>query len=542
MDTYLPFKFPRGILSRLKEMSIRNPVTTGLRSALSALRSGFYDSPTTPALQDTKIDRDAARALYYNTIPNMRFGAFAARNIIDGTADYIGLPILTVGDEVTDETINNWVTEHWASSLWQLYRTVLRDSEAWVRVRLPLPNPLLAPGEERIPEIEVIDSDRVTPYYNPTTRELERIEILTDVYMEDEPFNPANIYASGVRSHGRAHQIIEIITRSQFLYYDSTMNEMLVEFTTDNQWGFIPMVQLFNDYDEALHGGSSDLETVYPLFQPFHDIFDQTKTAFKYHANPKVQIQVNDILSFIQNNFPEALQDGKFTGKVSWRDRDVFFMQTGDTGETNEQMNFVKADLNIADAQALLELIIDAICIGAGVTEGILFRARAETADTSDEAQRFKKKVGRKRDNFAPYLRTILRMAMFVSMDNPVTAQISWNEIDSQDLIDFSTAFTNVVTALEVLNRSEIVSKATYRGAVRRFVPNMKANEEEAADAQADVQQENANQVELERQLAEINSLNSDTGNGNGGGPNSGRRARARAALPVAVTPSQPGE
>jgi hypothetical protein len=544
MAEFKPFKFPRGILKRVREMVITSPVTVGLRNTLSALRSGFFEAPTTPALQDTKINRDAARALYYNTAPNMRYGAFIARNIIDGTSDYMGLPILTVGDENTDEEINTWITEHWASDLWQLYRTTLRDADAWVRIRLPLPSPLLAPGEEKIPEIEVIDSDRVTAYYHPSTRELERVEILTDVYIEDEPFNPANIYATGARSHGRAHEIIEIITKDQYLYWDATTNEFLDALTVNNDWNFVPLVQVFNDYDEALHGGSSDLENIYPLLQPFHDIFDQTKTAFGYHANPKVQVQVGDILTFIRNNFPDALtDDGKFTGKVSWRDKDVFFMETGDTGTTNESMSFVTANLNIAEAQALLELIIDVICIGAGVTEGVLFRAQAEGSDTSDEAQRFKKKVGRKRDNVAPYLRSILRMAMLVAMGNPITPQITWPEIDSQDLIDYSTAFANTVTALEILSRSTIISKTTYRASVRRFVPNMKKDAEEAVDAQKDIQQENQDQVDLEKQLAEINPSIPPANSNNGGGPNSPTRSRrVRAALPLQVISSQPGE
>lgn len=536
------FKFGRGVVKRLKEMMISNPVTTGLRNALSALSSNFYEAPTTPALRDTHINRDAARALYYNIDPNVRYGAFVAKNIVDGTADYIGLPILSVGDENLDDELNSWVQDHWAPVLRQLYRTYLRDSNAWIRLRLPYPSPLLATGEELIPQIEVYDSDRVTPYYDPVTQELKRVEILTEVYIEDEPFNPANIYATGARSHGRAHEIIEIITPQQYLYWDATENLLLEDFTTNNDWNFVPLVEVFNDYDEALHGGSSDLETVYPLLQPFHDIFSQTRTAFKYHANPKVQIQVNDVLNFVKNNFPDAIQDGQFTGKVSWRDRDVFFMETGEGGTTNESMSFVTAALNVGDAQTLLELIIDCMCMAAGVTEGVLFRARAEGLETSEGFQRFKKKIERKRDGLAPYLQLLIRMSMFVTKKNPMVSKLSWASIDTQDLIDTASAFNNEVTALEVLSRSSVISKSTYRASVRKFIPAMKVDAEEDKNAQADVAKENSQQIDLQKQMTAVTTPVSGNGNINGSiGPNSATRARVAKALPMDVVPTPPG-
>jgi hypothetical protein len=247
-------------------------------------------------------------------------------------------------------------------------------------------------------------------------------------------------------------------------------------------------------------------------------------------------------MNFIKNNWPEAIgPDGKFTGKVNWRDKEVFFMETGSSGETNEQMGFVTANLNIGDSQVLLELIIDCMCIAAEVTESILLRAKSENGTTGEEFERFKKKIERKRDNLAPYIQRLVRMAMYITMSNPVTPQLSWYEVDVDDLINLSTAFNNEVTALEVLSRSQVISRQTYRASIRRFIPAMKADAIEEAAAQADLQKENQQQLDLQKEQAKIS--NSGNGNGNGGGPNSATtRTRVRQAVPLEVVPSQPGE
>lgn len=526
--------FPRGVLARVREMRIGASLTSGLRNALSTLRSGFYQSPTNPALRDTKIDLDTARALYYNTDPNLNKGAFVARNIIDGTSDYIGLPVLTVADDAVDGVINEWVHKYWKSALREMYRNTLRDADSWVRIRLPLPNVLLGPGEQDIPEIQVYDSDRVTPYYNPATQELERVEILTRVYMEDEPFDPHSLYATGARSHGREHEIIEIISKQTYTYWDATNQRLMDDFTTTNDWGFVPMIQVFNDYDSALHGGSSDLEGVYPFFKILHDFVMQTKTSHGYHADPKVQVQVKDVQNFIRNNFPDSMVNGQFTGKVSWKDRDVFFMES-DSQTGNEAISFITATLNTGESVSLMELIIDFMCMASGVTEGVLFRAKAEGATTSDEFQRFKEKIARKRDNFAPFIQQLIVMGMYITTKNPVKPLLSWRSIDTQDAIDESTAFSNNVTALEVLHRSTVISRSTYRASVRPFLPAMKDDATEEKTAQADVAKETQAQLDLQTKMNALNPPSTTPP-----GPN-GTTKNGRTALPLEVTAPSPG-
>lgn len=509
----------------------------GLRKTLSSMRWGFFSSPSNPVLRDTTIDRDKSRSLYYNTDYTINLGAHLARPIIDGIADFMDLPILTVYDEQTDAELNNLVQNVWGKALWETWRNCLRDTNTWVRVRLPLEDPLMAPDEKNLPLLEVIDADRVTPYYNPVTGVLERVEILTLVYIEDEQFDPMQAYRSGFHPHGREHEIVETITPTAYTYFDVTKQEALDGYTTMNSWGFVPLVEIFNDYDSALHGGVCEIETVYPFLQALHDLLKETKSAHSYSVNPKLKFKVGDVNNFLRNNFPEAFVDGQFTGKISPRQLEAFYM------ESEEDVDFIEITSKVSDSTALIELLIDFICMGAEVTEQVLFRARTEGAIESDEFFRFKKKIARKRESFEPYLQKIVRMAMKVSKGNPKLASISWPEIDPADLVTEATAMNQIVTACEVANRSGVITKSTYRAKIRHFFPTMKTDAKEESEAQAEQAVEQQQQIDFEKKLSEAQGGDSANGNGanrNGGGANSSRRFK-QTGLPIEVVPAQRG-
>lgn len=523
--------FPRSVLVKLKELR-GNTAVQGLRSDFNALKGGFLNRPTTPILRETKIDRDYVRGLYYNTKTELSNGAFFAASIIDGTADFINLPEVTFeGDAVLTALVNNWVLNFWGNKFWEIYRNALRDTNVWVRLRLPYPTPLLSIEEENVPTLEIIDGDRVQPYYNPVTGELIRVEIDTPVFIEEQPWNPNYIQATGARVYGREHDIREIITKDGFFYYDVTMGQYLDEFTTQNDWGFVPLVEIFNDYDSALHGGKSDLEQVFPFFKALHELIVQTRTIHSYHADPKVKFKLDDVINFLRNNWPDSFVNGEFTGKVSWRDRDVFFM------ESSEDATFLEATLKIADSVALAEFLIDCICIAAEVTEGILFRAKATQATTQgDEFFRFKRKIDRKRKNFGEGLQLVIRMATKIATKTAHRPKLSWPPIDLADLAAEGQALNQITTAAEVANRAGIISKQTYGSRVRRFYPGMQDHTAEQTQINSEVQAEQQIQLDFEKRMLAINP---PANNGGGAGLNGNKNGRSR--FPIDILPTSPG-
>lgn len=540
--------FKGTVRRRLKELRAEAFDTDGLRTTLAALRSTFVGktSGTIPALRETTVDYDKVRSLYYNKNSAVPFGAFVAAPIIDGTADMIGLPEINFDADVNlTATVNDWVQNHWRSAIWQMYRNTLRDTKSWVRLRLPFPDPLLDEAQQAdVCILEVIDADRVTGFYDPVTQQLRRIEIVTPVFMEEQPWNPSLFAATGPRAWGREHMIHEVITPTNFYYYDETTGNILDEYTINNNWGFIPMIEVFNDYDSALHGGRSELEQAWPFIKALHELIVQTRNIHAYHADPKIQFRLEDVATFIQNNWPDSYQDGKFTGKVSWRDKDVFFMQ--DT----EQAGFIEATLNENASVNLAEFLIDCICIAAEVTEGVLMRAKSEQTNVdTDEFFRFKKKINRKRDNFQDYIQQIVKMATKISTQQARLPKISWGPISVSDLAAEGQAVNQIVTAAEVANRAGVISKQTYQQKVRPFFPGMRDPDSETTQVNKEQDTEQKRTLDYETQLEAIRAASAGTGIGAGNNPSQAgvngavRKIAGREAnIPLTVIAPRVGE
>lgn len=520
--------FPDRIKRELKEMTTR--AYAGLRNNLDVIKGGFFQAPSTAALRNTTVDYEQARALYYNTNTRLNNGAFFAKPIVDGVADHIGLPIVTLQDENTDQLVNHFINDVWSSQLWEMYRNSLRDTKAWVRLRQPFPSKLLATDEENDVTLEILDAENVTPYYNPVTKELSRVEIALSVYIEEANFTPDLVAATGARVYGREHNLIEIITPDEYMYYDKTTGHVLDEFTTTNSWGFIPLVEVFNDFDSTLNGGSSELENPYPFFQALHDLVIQTRTAHGYHSDPKVKFKLDDVMNFLRNNFAESFDsEGKFSGNVSWKGRDVYFM------ESEEDIGFIQADLNTTDSVSLMEFVIDCICTSAEVTQAVLFRSGSVSSDESDEMLRFKKKIDRKRNNYADAIQKIVKMALVISTGSvQKVPSVSWLPIQTSDLVAEGTAMNQIITAAEVANRAGAISLVTYRGKIRQFFPHMKDNDDEMQQAQKEQAADQQTQLDFEKKMLALNPGKST--NGNGGGPNG-----ARGRLPMDIVPISKG-
>lgn len=478
------------LLSRFKEMMVSRPAA-GLRNAANALKQGFFRSPTTPALYNTTIDTDAARALYYNTDPTIALGGIFARPIIDTGADFIGVPHMSVQDENLDELLRTCVQKYWKDSLWEIYRNSMRDTMTWVRVRRPFPHPLVSNLDEDKVYLEIVDKDRVTAYNNPQTGYLDRVEISTMLYMEDEPYNYVNA-AQGLEPSGREHEIIEIITNNLYLFYDRTDQRYLDYLEVQNDWSFIPMVPFYNDYDSALGGGSSDLENVLPFLQAFHTLLSQLSVSFGYHAAPKVKFKLNDIMTFLTNNFPESISDGKFNGRVSWQGNEIFFL------ESDEDVAFIEATgNNERESVTLLEFILDCICIASETPEWALVRPQTEGLPENAQTLRFEQRVWRKRNNWTNAFQMLAKMALKVYGAEPITPEISWDEISTSDIAAKANAMNSTVSSAEVASRAQVISRTTYRDLVRQYFPTMKTHDQEQAQIENELRADAKLQAEL---------------------------------------------
>jgi len=523
----------------VKEMFSRNDpwwgfASTSLRQSWSAITKSFYGTPYQPVLRKTTVDVDKARALYFNTDPSISFGAHFAKPIIDSAADFIGAPSYHTGNETIDTILQDCVEKYWKSSLWETWKIMMRDSKCWVRMRgMPI-NALTTPDEVGRVYLEPIVKERVTPIYDPYTNELMRIEVSNIIFVEDEESQVAiNSVLNPARHSGREHEIIEIITPDEYRYYDATDERELENLRTTNQWGFIGFVEFVNEADSSLDGGISDLEGVYPFLQAHHDIFTQTKVAHKQHAVPKVKFKINDILPFIQNNFPDAIdQEGNFTGRITWSGKEILFMQS------EEDAEFLEAKTALDGSVSLLEFVLDSIAIASERPEWIFMRNEGIEAQSSQTPQTlpFKNLIWRKRANAEESLIKLGKMAQVVYAGTALRPDLSWGPIEMTELVQESQALQQITASAEIANRAGVIDRTTYRQKIRRFYPGMKSNADEEASAQTELQAEQDRQLEVARQQAEIKAeTTAKAAKSNGAGPNS-----TRDRLPLDVVP--PGD
>jgi hypothetical protein len=454
----------------------------------------------------TEINRQVTRKLYDNTGDNQLGGIFV-KPCIDFLSNYIGVPLLSSGDENIDQHLNDCVQKYWKSELWEIWRDCFRDGDVWVRLRTPLPGPLTNEADLLSATLEIVDPERVEAFYDPFTGVLSRVEVVTKQTVETEEAQAdlvGLILTNRSAPRTEEHEILEIITPAEYRYVDLTTNQELEQLRTTNSWGFVPFVRVFNDYDNTLGSGRSEIETAMPFISAFNEVLIQTFEAHKYHSIPKATFNLEDVEQFLRNNFPDSFKaNGEFSGTVNWSGREIFFL------DVDEKAGFVEAQSVLGDSKTLLEFCIDCICVAFQMPEWGLMRLEGNIAQGNITPQTlpFVKRVDRKRDMFEKYLDRIVRMSLVIYRVQPQAVGISWPKIRIEDILTEAQAFSAMVTGLDVANRAEAISKNTYRTSLRRFLPWMRTNQEEASDARRD-------HIDEARLAAEVEQIVNPQGNG----------------------------
>jgi len=433
------------------------------------------------------VDMDLARELYENSNESYALGASFCKPIIDAEVEFIGIPRVATDDAERDDFLNDCIQTYWAEELQAMLRDACRDSKTVIRITQPdyLTNPLYGAAEIGRTRLEIIAPENVRIYYNPQQGDVIdqavvkfQIPMLdTDIQPIDQPWNEPT---------ETVHEISEVITPDRYEYYDHTAGEWLDSWGAPNLDGFVPLLEVFNEWDAVGGRGQSDLETVFPFIAAFHDVMNQSLHAHQYHSIPKVKFKLNDVDTFIRNNFPDAIDaDGNFNGSVAWRGKEILFFQGGENGE---DASFLEAKSILGDSKTLLEFLFDCICI-ASETPGWVFmrestgQIQAKPAD----ALRFVAKIKRKRKNFERAISMICRMALVIDRQTPVQVKFHWEQVRPDDELTFAQAFQMLVMGLEVAAQRGIISDETYRAEIRPFLATMKNPNQEERDAASNV-------------------------------------------------------
>lgn len=450
----------------------------GIRSGFRAVGVRFWPQ-SHPAAEGTVVNYDLCRSMYRNSGEN-GLGAGFAKPIVDLQVGFMGTPFASTENEAMDDFLNECLTNYWADEIQQLFTAAIRDSKVIVRLQKPdLFDPLMTIEESQHCRLEIIPPERVDIERNFRNKWI--IEKATILHRMEIVIDPGNM-AEGRDPQVEEHDVLEVITRESYSFFDRNTNTWLDELQTPNRWGFVPIIEAFNEWDASLQGGMSDFETVIPFINAFHDILAQGLQAHKYHSTPKVKMKLMDVAPFIKNNFPDALDENgniRPNAEISWRGREILFLQTGD------DMEFLEAKSVLGDTKTLAEFIIDCICIASQTPEWAFMRVDSGSANSDRNAQTvpFIKKIARKRKNFQKPIQELLKMVLVVTGEIPIRPKLTWEVIRVDDQMIEMQAFQQLVMGLEVAAQRGEISDATYRKMMRQFIPVMKRSDQEARDA-----------------------------------------------------------
>jgi hypothetical protein len=433
-----------------------------------------------PLAHQTTVNYALTRSIYRNEGDSC-LGTGFAKPIIDLQVGFVGIPIANTDDENINNFLNECLGNYWINEIQQIIRDTTRDSKSIVRLSRPdVLDPLMTLEEAEHGSLEIIPPERVDIERNQRNKRIiERAVIRHRVLMVKD---------KGSISQGRdpvteEHDVLEYITRDRYSFFDQTTSEWLDELASDNTWNFVPLLEVYNEYDAALEGGMSDLETPLPFMRAFSEVLGQGLQAHKYHSTPKVVMSLSDVAPFIKNNFPEAVnpETGEIMpyAEISWRGREILFLQTGDS------MEFLEATSVLGDTTILLEFLIDCICIASQTPEWAFMRVSSGTANSDRNAQTvpFLKKIDRKRRDFTKPFQELLKMVMVANGFIPVRAELSWEIVRPDDLVVMTQAFQQLVMGLEVAVARGEISDETYRRMIKQFLPAMKTTQQEEKDS-----------------------------------------------------------
>lgn len=458
---------------------------SGIRIFKNGVGSIRFWPTTNPLAHGTEVNAAVTRSLYRND-NEAGLGAAFAKPIVDISVNFMGLPTAASDNNDLNSFMNECLSDYWGSTLQEAFRDAIRDSKTIVRISKPdIFDPLMTMDEASHCKLEVLAPERVDIERNAANKNImERALVRHRMVFITDDGDPAQ----GIDPTVDEHDVIEIIDRDRFRFFDQTTNQWLDDLARPNAYGFVNLLEIFHEWDSQLQSGQSDLETVIPFIQAFHDVLAQGLQAHKYHSTPKVKMKLADVGAFIKANFPSAWDDMtntiKSEAEISWRGREIIFMQAED------DMGFVEAQSVLGDTKQLAEFLIDCICIASQTPEWAFMRVDAGSANSDRNAQTVPllKKIEKKRLMFATPVQELLKMMQVINGLIPYRPSISWEVVRVDDAVVEMQALQQLTMALQVARDSGQISDETYKRMIQPYLPAMKSPSREATDAEKNVQ------------------------------------------------------
>lgn len=456
-----------GILDRFRGRAI------GEQSGLRITRTTGFRLGSGYQVDTSRVDYQLARELYRNTNDRYKLGAAFAKPVVNTLAGFMGAPkfVHRGGDDETQAFLDQ-TFERWVGKILRLQRNALRDGDVFARIDTRI-NRF---DDRALPELylRLIPPEWCTPILNPVTGAMQEFVIAWPVYQ-------ARYDASGKRLDSKPqYTIIERITATERTFdvegYAPPGTLEMVELENKDQrnsWGFVPVVHFKNEGEENQIYGSSELEPVLPFIRAYHDVMKFAIEGAKLFARPKVKFQVDEVKTFLANNFSS---DELASGRISFSDREIMFFQNGEDAE------FMTADSGLAGTTLLLEFLFYCIVDVSQTPEFAFGTAVASSkASVSEQMPVLGRNVERKRGEYEdPYKELGTMFVAMAAKDGTLDARpetyevdVKWDEIDPQDDSEYATMLSTFVAGLRDAVDAGFMSLQAAVEELGRFVPSM---------------------------------------------------------------------
>lgn len=419
-------------------------------------------------LDSGTVDVRLSRALYRNVEPRYKLGAGFSRPAINVPVGFMGAPILRAAKGSDDEA-QDWLDRlapQWEGAYRSIHKAVFIDGEALARIRpanrSPAYGALFGP-EDRDLELT----------YEPS----EAFEIL---HMDEDIGAVEAVrvkHAFYVEEGGRSVE--------RFLWETLTPTEMILEYENNyrpkrripNPLGFVPAVHIKNESHRHELRGRSELEPLEPYMKFYNDVMLHAGSASNLHSTAKLIVRVQDVETFLNNNFTEAeITDGR----LRFKDKDVLFFETGapEIGVTSasayeEGAEVIQATAPLGDTNTLLEYIFLNIVDVSEVPEWAFGGAIASSkASVSEQSAPLVHKTNRKRSEFANPHALLGRMALR-QLGFSARVEVSWDDLAQRDTKSEAEAVKTLGEILIALNDADIMSKKAIVEELRPYLKSL---------------------------------------------------------------------
>lgn len=378
----------------------RRTPSANVQGELSALRvqsafnGRFFARPLT--LNTTRVTYELARQLYANEVATYKLAPFG-RPIIDSKTGYIGRPQWQHPDPDVQTALAT-LGDRWAASIHTIIRNTLRDGDCFARLDVAS-DPLRGPEEHVV--LRLPPPEWVEPEPDPITGQLNACTIRHPVYAQPSDPNYPRQFLNRPNTPP-SYVLVEHLTRDRRTVEivegaGKPSDEIRAKYDNldePNQWGFVPVVHFRNEPDDHSLFGFSELESVEPILQAYHEVMLHAVQGTRLFSWPKIKFIVDNPDQFLEDNAGPNWR----TDPIDWQDKEVIILRAGSTEQNRNDADFLQANSGVADVTSLLELLYLSIIEASAVPEFVMGGAVASSkASTDSQREPFEKTIERKR-------------------------------------------------------------------------------------------------------------------------------------------------